>query len=144
MYYIKSENHFDAAHFLKGYEGKCHNLHGHRWRVVVEVAGQELSTDKQTRDMLFDFGDLKSALKKMCDNLDHSLIYEEGSLKDATIAALSDEDFRMVAVPFRPTAERFSQYFFEGMKAKGFPVHRVDVYETPTNYASYGGVNPDI
>ena len=50
----------------------------------------------------------------------------------------------MVAVPFRPTAERFSQYFFEGMKAKGFPVHRVDVYETPTNYASYGGVNPDI
>ena len=30
MYYLETEEHFDAAHFLKGYAGKCSNLHGHR------------------------------------------------------------------------------------------------------------------
>ena len=38
MYYLKTESSFDSAHFLKGYNGKCRNLHGHRWRVVVDDA----------------------------------------------------------------------------------------------------------
>ena len=38
MYYLTVENSFDSAHFLHGYDGKCSNLHGHRWRVVVDVA----------------------------------------------------------------------------------------------------------
>ncbi len=42
MYYLTVENSFDSAHFLHGYEGKCSNLHGHRWRVVVDVACEEL------------------------------------------------------------------------------------------------------
>ena len=41
MYYLKTESSFDSAHFLKGYNGKCRNLHGHRWRVVVEIAAVE-------------------------------------------------------------------------------------------------------
>ena len=41
MYYLKTEQSFDAAHFLKGYAGKCHNLHGHRWRVIVEIQFKE-------------------------------------------------------------------------------------------------------
>lgn len=42
MYSLISEHSFDAAHFLKGYEGKCSNIHGHRWRVVVEIQGDVL------------------------------------------------------------------------------------------------------
>ena len=38
MYTLKTEHSFDAAHFLYGYEGKCSNIHGHRWRVVLEVS----------------------------------------------------------------------------------------------------------
>ena len=45
MYFIQAEDHFDAAHFLAGYEGKCRNLHGHRWRVVAEVCAEELVED---------------------------------------------------------------------------------------------------
>ena len=55
MYSLISEHSFDAAHFLKGYEGKCSNIHGHRWRVVVEIQGDALKKDSHTRGMLIDF-----------------------------------------------------------------------------------------
>ena len=58
MYYLKTESSFDSAHFLKGYAGKCRNLHGHRWRVVVEIAADQLKDEGQTRGMLVDFSDL--------------------------------------------------------------------------------------
>ena len=113
MYLIRSECSFDAAHFLKGYSGKCRNLHGHRWRVVAGL------------------------LKEKCDALDHCLIYEAGSLREKTLEALREEEFRLVEVPFRPTAENFARYFFEEIQGAGFPVRRVEVFETPTNCAVY-------
>lgn len=138
MYYLKSEAAFDSAHFLSGYDGKCKNLHGHRWRVIAEIKSETLSNEKQTRGMVIDFSDLKSALKGICDNLDHCLIYEEGSLKAKTIEALKDEDFKLISVPFRPTAENFAKHFFDLLTNKGFNVNKVEVYETPNNSATYG------
>ncbi|MCR4923356.1 MAG: 6-carboxytetrahydropterin synthase [Lachnospiraceae bacterium] len=137
MYYIRSENSFDSAHFLKGYEGKCSNIHGHRWRVVAELFDEKLKEDGQTRGMVIDFSDIKEALKGMCDELDHCLIYEKASLKPKTIEALNEENFRLFELPFRPTAENFAAYFFRELKAKGFNMHRVEVYETPGNVAVY-------
>ena len=138
MYYLKSEAAFDSAHFLYGYDGKCKNLHGHRWRVVAEIKSETLSNEKQTRDMVIDFSDLKAALKSICDELDHCFIYEEGSLKSKTIEALKEEDFKLISVPFRPTAEKFAKHFFDLLANKGFNVNRVEVFETPNNSATYG------
>lgn len=42
MYGLQAEAHFDAAHFLTNYYGKCENLHGHRWRVVVTIESESL------------------------------------------------------------------------------------------------------
>lgn len=137
MYYLRTEQSFDAAHFLKDYNGKCRNLHGHRWRIVAEVAGEVLDNAPQTRGMLVDFGDLKAALKQLCDDLDHSFIYEKNSLKPATVKALIEEQFVLVEVPFRPTAENFARDFFMKLRNNGFPVHRIEVYETPANCAVY-------
>ena len=64
MYTLKTEHSFDAAHFLYGYEGKCSNIHGHRWRVVAEVSSDELETTGQNRGMYVDFGDLKKDLNR--------------------------------------------------------------------------------
>ena len=139
MYHLKTEQCFDAAHFLKGYVGKCSNLHGHRWRVVARVSAQALDQEGQTRGMLVDFSTLKKDLKDLCEELDHSLIYEHGSLRPATVAALKEEQFRLVEVPFRPTAEEFSRFFFEKLTAQGYPVTLVEVYETPVNSACYEG-----
>lgn len=137
MYILETEQAFDSAHFLSGYEGKCRNLHGHRWRVVAKIAADSLSTTRQTRDMVIDFGDFKDALKELTENLDHCLIIETGSLKPATMEALRGEDFRVVELPFRPTAEQLSRYFFLQLKDRSFPVHSVSVYETPNNCATY-------
>ncbi len=137
MYYLTAENSFDAAHFLAGYIGKCSNLHGHRWRVLVEIKGEELEQNGQIRGMLLDFGQVKEEVKKMTDFFDHSFIYETGSLKDKTVEALEEENFRMILVPFRPTAENFAKHFYREMEKRELPVSKVTVYETPNNCATY-------
>lgn len=139
MYYLRTEASFDAAHFLKDYQGKCRNLHGHRWRVIAELQSEALREDPQQRGMVVDFGDLKRALKDACDHLDHCLIFETGSLKETTVRALEDEAFRMAEVPFRPTAENFARYFYDLLYKEGFGIRRVEVYETPNNCAAYEG-----
>ena len=105
--------------------------------MVAKIAADSLSTTRQTRDMVIDFGDFKDALKELTENLDHCLIIETGSLKPATMEALRGEDFRIVELPFRPTAEQLSRYFFLQLKDRSFPVHSVSVYETPNNCATY-------
>ncbi len=137
MYILKTEHSFDSAHFLSGYEGKCSNIHGHRWKVEVEVMTEKLKTDKQLNGMYVDFGTLKEDLKKMVDELDHSLIIERGSLKELTFKALTEEGFRILEFNFRPTAENFAKYFYDKMKLSGYEVKMTTVYETPTNAASY-------
>ncbi|SFB16640.1 6-pyruvoyltetrahydropterin/6-carboxytetrahydropterin synthase [Acetitomaculum ruminis DSM 5522] len=137
MYYLKTEVGFDAAHFLKNYNGKCHNLHGHRWRVIATAKSKELLCDKQKEGMVMDFSDLKKALKEVTDRFDHSLIYEKDSLKNETVKALLSEDFKLVEVDFRTTAENFSKYFFDELKKYGFDMHQIEVYETPNNCAMY-------
>ena len=137
MYYIKTEAAFDSAHFLKDYKGKCSNLHGHRWRVMACVKSETLRDDEQTRGMVADFGDIKTELKALCDQMDHCFIYEEGSLKNETLEALNAEGFRMVELPFRPTAENLAKYIFDVLAEKGYDMHRVEVYETPGNCAVY-------
>ena len=113
MYILKTEHSFDAAHFLYGYEGKCSNIHGHRWRVVLEVCTEDLQEDGQNRGMYVDFGDLKRDLRECVDALDHCLIIETGSLKEATLAALESEQFKILQFPFRPTAENMAKYFMK-------------------------------
>jgi 6-pyruvoyltetrahydropterin/6-carboxytetrahydropterin synthase len=137
MYILKTEQSFDSAHFLADYEGKCRNIHGHRWRVIVEVQTEQLETEKQLRGMYVDFSTLKADLAEITDALDHALLVEEGTLRAKTLEALKEEDFRMVFVDFRPTAENFSRYFYQKMKEKGYDVKCATVYETPANSASY-------
>ncbi len=137
MFTLQTKASFDSAHFLKGYEGKCSNIHGHRWTVEVELSKESLEEEGQCRGMIMDFSDVKSALREETGRLDHSFLMEEGSLRPATLAALKEEKFRILEFPFRPTAENFARYFYERMKEKGYPVRRVRVYETPNNCACY-------
>ena len=137
MYTIKAKQHFDSAHFLFGYEGKCRNIHGHRWEVETEVYAERLQSDGQCRGMVIDFGDLKKDVKEITDFYDHAFIVEEGTLKEKTVEALNEENFRLIFVKFRPTAENFSKFFFEEVKKKGYNVSKVCVYETPNNCAAY-------
>ncbi|MGN0169527.1 MAG: 6-pyruvoyl trahydropterin synthase family protein [Lachnospiraceae bacterium] len=137
MYILEAESNMDAAHFLAGYDGKCGNIHGHRWRVLARVSGEDLMQDKQNRGMVVDFGKLKEDLKEEVDYFDHMFIVERDSLKPSTIEALSKEGFTLRMVEFRPTAENFAGYFYERMKKRGYRVEQITVYETPNNCAIY-------
>ncbi|MBO4866807.1 MAG: 6-carboxytetrahydropterin synthase QueD [Ruminococcus sp.] len=139
MYHLKTEAHFDSAHFLAGYNGKCANIHGHSWKIEAEIYGSELQQAGEKRGMLIDFGDLKNAVRGLADSFDHTLIYEKGSLKAATLAALAEEGFSLTEVDFRPTAENLAKHFYDMLAAQGFAVSRITVYETPENCAYYEG-----
>ena len=137
MYQLTTEHSFDSAHFLAGYDGKCGNLHGHRWRVLLTVQSETLREDRQQKGMCVDFAELKKDLRTELDALDHVLIIEQGSLRESTMKALQEEKFQVVVMPFRPTAENFARYFYELFTLKGYPVAKVEVYETPNNSAVY-------
>lgn len=137
MYYLKTSAAFDSAHFLAGYKGKCANIHGHRWTIEVSVKSGSLIASGEKRGMIIDFGDLKKAVRALADEFDHAFIYEEGSLKPATVAALEAEEFRLIPVDIRPTAENFAHLFYCWLCERGLPVHSVTVYETPENCAVF-------
>ncbi len=137
MYYITTEASFDAAHFLKGYEGKCKNIHGHRWRVLVKIQSDELLKNQQHNGMIVDFKELKNDLKELTEKFDHTFIFEKDSLKNELIELLKNENFELREVEFRPTAENFSKYFYDNLTNKGYQVAEAMVYETPNNMASY-------
>ncbi len=139
MYYLKTEVAFDSAHFLKDYNGKCSNIHGHRWRVVVHIKSESLIREGQKKGMVEDFSDIKSALKELCNTLDHCFMIEQGSLLTETLEALKKENFRLVEMPFRPTAENLARYIYETLKEQGFEMYMTEVYETPGNCAMYTG-----
>lgn len=137
MYGLKTEAAFDSAHFLTDYFGKCENLHGHRWRVVVYLEVPELQSEGTMRDMVLDFGIFKQHVRALADELDHTFLVEEGSLAPATVAALESEGFSLTVLPFRTTAENLARYFCDRLTAEGLPVAQVDCYETPNNCAIY-------
>ncbi len=72
MYTLTVRDHFAAAHRLREYHGECEKLHGHSWRIEVELEGAELND----LGMLMDFREVKAALKGVLDRLDHGYLNE--------------------------------------------------------------------
>jgi len=70
MYEITVEKHFEAAHFLRGYQGKCENVHGHRYKVVVKIEALKLNKI----GLAYDFTDLKRHLNVILERYDHTCL----------------------------------------------------------------------
>ncbi len=79
-YRLSVKDGFAAAHRLAGSGGKCESLHGHNFRVTVEVTGEKLDET----GMLVDFGDLKGILRRILAELDHSDLNEHSAFKDSS------------------------------------------------------------
>lgn len=121
MYKAGVWDHFSSAHYLRNYQGKCENLHGHNWKVEVVVKGENL--DKA--GMLVDFGILKKNLKEVLDMLDHKCINDE------------IEFFRENS----PSSENIAKYIYDmlSIKLKEFDVliDYVKVFESENSFAIY-------
>ena len=66
-YTLKIVTDFAAAHFLRNYDGKCARLHGHNWKLEVEVTAHALNDV----GMGIDFQDIKHETKAILEGLDH-------------------------------------------------------------------------
>ena len=137
MYKIRIEESFDSAHFLAGYEGKCSNLHGHRWRIVMEAKAETLHEDGQLRGMVTDFGDIRRDLKELADSYDHAFIYESGTLKTVDRSGITGRTLPSDRSTVSSDGREFSKFFYEKMTEKGYDVQEIAVYETPNNCAIY-------
>ena len=67
IYTIKIITDFAAAHLLRGYAGECSRLHGHNWKVEVEVVATVLNEV----GMGVDFKDIKASTKEVIGGMDH-------------------------------------------------------------------------
>ncbi|MFA9499277.1 6-carboxytetrahydropterin synthase QueD [Mannheimia sp. E30BD] len=86
MFKIAKEFSFDMAHMLDGHDGKCQNLHGHTYKLQVEVAG-ELFQEGAKRGMLMDYSDLKAIVKThILDSMDHAFIYDLHNERESQVA----------------------------------------------------------
>lgn len=119
MFLLKTSSHFSAAHSIKGYEGKCKNVHGHNWIVEVVIKTKE----KDELGMSYDFSDLKHQLEEVLDILDHSNLNELQYFEDKN-----------------PTAENISKFIYNKLSQKvpSFTeVRKITLEETPNNSLSY-------
>ena len=120
MYEITTEAQFSAAHRLKNYRGPCENLHGHNWLVKATVACTQLDES----GIGIDFKVLKSKLKDIIDQFDHS-----------DLNAVFD------AHDLNPSSENIACFIFgrlrELLSEWHGSVKRVEVFETPGNCAAY-------
>ncbi len=121
MFEVMIERNFSSAHQLRGYQGKCENLHGHNYRIEIFARGRELDNI----GLLVDFGELKSAADEIVQYLDHRNINE-----------LPPFDKEL-----NPSAENLARYILEHVARRvgddRVQVYKVRCYETPTSVATY-------
>lgn len=77
MYRLKIIDSFSAAHQLNGYAGDCEALHGHNWKVEVQVQGEQVNDI----GIVFDFKELKRLTKRVLDGFDHGLLNEHEAFR---------------------------------------------------------------
>ena len=118
---VMIERNFSSAHQLRGYRGKCENLHGHNYRIEIYARGREL--DKT--GLLVDFVELKAAADEVVNYLDHRNINELPPF---------DEELN-------PSAENLARYILERVSSRvgdeRVQVYKVRCFETPTSVATY-------
>ena len=116
MFEIAVEESFAAGHALRGYKGKCENVHGHNYKVRVVLAGEKLDS----AGLLYDFVELKKRIDEVICALDHKFLND--------------------LPPFttlNPTAENIARLIFDFATSQGFPVVETRLWETPRCFATY-------
>lgn len=120
MYLLNVKAHYDAAHFLRSYRGKCEKLHGHRYVVEAALAFEELGEG----GMAYDFGEAKRHLRAIAEQLDHENLNELEAFRER-----------------ETSAENQARHVYDVLKARLGAVADnllwVRVWETPEQWAQY-------
>ena len=104
---------FAASHFLTKYHGKCENLHGHNYKLIVTIRG-EIKED----GMVMDFKIMKDTVKKnVIDKLDHTHLND--TLEN-------------------PSVENLSVWIWDKLKTD-LPLKKLTIYETDKYFCEFEG-----
>jgi 6-pyruvoyltetrahydropterin/6-carboxytetrahydropterin synthase len=130
MYTITVETHIDAAHYLREYQGKCENLHGHRYKIVAKISTEKLNDI----GLAYDFTVLKKHLNDICDRYDHTCLNDVPPFDK--INASSEN---LAATIYKELKKKLL-----GKSARPEPVEEltlvaIEAWETPTQGVSYTG-----
>jgi 6-pyruvoyltetrahydropterin/6-carboxytetrahydropterin synthase len=118
MYEIRVRSHFDAAHALRGYRGKCESLHGHRYQVVACVQADEVDDI----GLVYDFTALKGALQSILERFDHGNLNEIPPFDEVN-----------------PSSENIARVIYDELidAVKGAGLSSVEVWESPDAWVTY-------
>ena len=118
MYQISVEQHFDAAHFLRGYRGKCEAMHGHRFRVVLKVEAAALDNI----GLAYDFVELKKHLAEAISRFDYTCLNDVSPFDK-----------------LNPSSENIAATIYKELKPKlsGVSIVAVEVWESPQTGVVY-------
>ena len=123
MYDVTVVEHFCAAHYLRGYGGKCENMHGHNYKVEFTINGPDLDEV----GMLYDFALIRKELQVLLDEWDHKILNDV-------------EPFGEI----NPTAENIAREvclnLATKLNLKPEWTIRCDVWETDRSKGSYIGI----
>jgi 6-pyruvoyltetrahydropterin/6-carboxytetrahydropterin synthase len=119
---VTKEFTFDAAHHLHHYEGKCKNLHGHTYKLIITISGYVDEVG-----IAVDFGDIKRIYKEVIDSkLDHRYLNE-------VLPNMNTTAENMIVWIWEQLDERLEE---EGLKKQGHRLEELTLYETPTSCAT--------
>jgi 6-pyruvoyltetrahydropterin/6-carboxytetrahydropterin synthase len=120
MYKINVISSFPGAHQLNGYPGACKNLHGHNWKVRVQLL--EEKTDEL--GMAIDFKVVKEKLQALIDKFDHQYLNELEWFKEQN-----------------PTSENIARVIYEELKKafenENIKMGEVEVWESEITSVIY-------
>ena len=120
MYELMVEQTFASAHQLRGYKGKCENIHGHNWKVHIHVIADKLNDI----DIAIDFDDLKDMASEVLSPLDHAML---------------NEVFPFTEI--NPSSENIAKWIYDSMRKKIDSEHArvsaITVWESETASATY-------
>ena len=129
---IAKEFRWEMGHRLTFHKGKCKNLHGHSYKMMIEFGGLP-----DENGMVLDYYDVKEYVGPVVDELDHSImVYEKDKELQEVLNKLNS---RMVVVPFESTAENLCFYFLDKISSLKLPSNiesvKVKIFETENTYA---------
>lgn len=134
MFSLKVEGAFSSAHNLRGYKGKCEDLHGHNWRVEITVKSGELDD----LGMVLDFKYLKNKLNAVLEEMDHKYLNKLAFFSAAKRGG-SAKHFggNSGGKKINPTSENIAKYIYNKLKTQIPLLDRVTVWENSTSAATY-------
>ena len=131
---------FEMAHALPAYQGKCHNIHGHSYKLFVTVEGEPSLAEGSPDGMVLDFGSIKEIVQqRIVDHYDHALVLP----RQVTNSNPSNQELggfaaKIIWVDFTPTTENLLIHFAQ-LLADAFPedtrLYSLKLYETESSCA---------